>query len=159
MAKAPTEEPPVCYQPTARPPLPPIAGGSGLAGSEQIVLEAEDGNHFSAFTASTDEPGAPGMVILPDVRGLHAFYRDVAATVAHLRSDAGGGARAVYTVGFCFGGRHSFNQAARGHGLAGVIGFYGGCRSGAIPTTTRRRSTTSATTGARCSACSAARTG
>jgi carboxymethylenebutenolidase len=125
MAKAPTEEPPVCYQPTARPPLPPIAGGSGLAGSEQIVLEAEDGNHFSAFTASTDEPGAPGMVILPDVRGLHAFYRDVAATVAHLRSDPGGGARAVYTVGFCFGGRHSFNQAARDIGVAGVIGFYG----------------------------------
>jgi carboxymethylenebutenolidase len=163
----------MCYQPTARPPLPPIAGGSGLAGSEQIVLEAEDGNHFSAFSARTDEPGAPGMVILPDVRGLHAFYRDlavrfaeagvhasamdyfgrtagtgvrdddfdfrphvdkttpdqvardVAATVAHLRSDAGGGTRAVYTVGFCFGGRHSFNQAARDLGVAGVIGFYG----------------------------------
>src|SRR5205807_2551023 len=32
---------------------------------------------------------------------------------------------AVFTVGFCFGGRNSFNQAAQGHGLAGVIGFYG----------------------------------
>jgi carboxymethylenebutenolidase len=31
----------------------------------------------------------------------------------------------VYTVGFCFGGRQSFNQAAQNHGLAGVIGFYG----------------------------------
>jgi carboxymethylenebutenolidase len=31
----------------------------------------------------------------------------------------------VFSVGFCFGGRNSFNQAARGHGLAGVIGFYG----------------------------------
>jgi carboxymethylenebutenolidase len=28
-------------------------------------------------------------------------------------------------VGFCFGGRNSFNQAAHGHGLAGAIGFYG----------------------------------
>jgi carboxymethylenebutenolidase len=28
-------------------------------------------------------------------------------------------------VGFCFGGRQSFNQAAGGLGLAGVIGFYG----------------------------------
>ena len=34
--------------------------------------------------------------------------------------------RRVSTVGFCFGGRISFNQAARGHGLDGVIGFYGG---------------------------------
>jgi carboxymethylenebutenolidase len=31
----------------------------------------------------------------------------------------------VFTVGFCFGGRISFNQAASGQGLAGVIGFYG----------------------------------
>jgi carboxymethylenebutenolidase len=50
---------------------------------------------------------------------------DVAAAVAHVRSPEGGGASGVFTVGFCFGGRNSFNQAARGHGLAGVIGFYG----------------------------------
>jgi carboxymethylenebutenolidase len=126
-----------------------------------------------AFTARTTEPDAPGIVILPDVRGLHPFYRDLAerfaqagvhataldyfgrtagtgergedfdhsphverthpdtvaldvgATVAHVRSEASGGTERVFTVGFCFGGRHSFNQAARGHGLAGVIGFYG----------------------------------
>jgi len=163
----------MCYEPTARPPLPPIAGGSGLAGSEEVVLEAADGNRFSAFSARTGDAGAPGVVILPDVRGLHPFYRDLAvrfaeagahataldyfgrtagtgqrdndfdfrshvakttpegvaydvdATVAHVRSQAGGGAEAIYTVGFCFGGRHSFNQAARDAGLAGVIGFYG----------------------------------
>jgi carboxymethylenebutenolidase len=28
-------------------------------------------------------------------------------------------------MGFCFGGRASFVQAGEGHGLAGVIGFYG----------------------------------
>jgi carboxymethylenebutenolidase len=50
---------------------------------------------------------------------------DAAAAVAHLRSPEGGSADRVFTVGFCFGGRNSFNQAARGHGLAGVIGFYG----------------------------------
>jgi carboxymethylenebutenolidase len=48
---------------------------------------------------------------------------DTAAAVAHVRTEAGGAAQAVYTVGFCFGGRNSFNQAARGHGLDG--GFYG----------------------------------
>jgi carboxymethylenebutenolidase len=47
---------------------------------------------------------------------------DVAAAVAQLRS---GGAERVFTVGFCFGGRHSWLAAASGHGLAGAIGFYG----------------------------------
>jgi carboxymethylenebutenolidase len=132
-----------------------------------------DGNRFAAFAATTDVANAPGVVILPDVRGLHSFYeqlalrfsetgvhavaidyygrtagvdsrgddfdheahfeqatdesvaRDVAAGVAHIRSPKGGGAPAVFTVGFCFGGRISFNQAASAQRLAGVVGFYG----------------------------------
>jgi len=163
----------MCFDTTARPPLPPITGGAGIASSGHVELRAGDGNRFMASTATSAEPGAPGIVILPDVRGLHPFYRDlaerfasagvhatafdyfgrtagigdrgedfeyrehvdqttpdgvaadVAAAVAHVRAEAGGGASAVYTVGFCFGGRNSFNQAARGHGLDGVIGFYG----------------------------------
>ena len=47
---------------------------------------------------------------------------DVAAAVAGLRR---GGATAVFSVGFCFGGRNSWLAAAGGHGLAGAIGFYG----------------------------------
>jgi len=47
---------------------------------------------------------------------------DVAAAVARLRED---GASAIFTVGFCFGGRHSWLAAGGGHGLAGAIGFYG----------------------------------
>lgn len=50
---------------------------------------------------------------------------DVAAAVARLRSPEGGSCRAVFTVGFCFGGRHSWLSAAGGHGLAGAVGFYG----------------------------------
>jgi carboxymethylenebutenolidase len=50
---------------------------------------------------------------------------DVAAAVAHLRSPAGGACEAVVTVGFCFGGRHSWLAAAGGHGLAAAVGFYG----------------------------------
>jgi carboxymethylenebutenolidase len=46
---------------------------------------------------------------------------DVAAAVAQLR----GSCSAVFTVGFCFGGRNSWLAAAAGHGLAGAIGFYG----------------------------------
>jgi len=163
----------MCYEPNDRPPLPPIAGGAGIADRADVVLQAADGNRFDAYTATTAEADAPGVVIMPDVRGLHPFYRDlaerfasagvhatafdyfgrtddtgdrsesfpymdhvkqttpdgiaadVAAAIAHVRSDAGGGARRVFTVGFCFGGRNSFNQAARGQGLDGVAGFYG----------------------------------
>jgi carboxymethylenebutenolidase len=35
------------------------------------------------------------------------------------------GRHAVFTVGFCFGGRNSWLAAASGHGLAGAVGFYG----------------------------------
>jgi carboxymethylenebutenolidase len=28
-------------------------------------------------------------------------------------------------LGFCYGGSNSWHQAAHGHGLAGVVGFYG----------------------------------
>ena len=41
------------------------------------------------------------------------------------RANAAGAGASLFTVGFCFGGRHSFNQAGRQQGLAGVIGFYG----------------------------------
>ena len=47
---------------------------------------------------------------------------DIGACVEHLR-DAG--CAAVFTVGFCFGGRNSWLAAASGHSLAGAIGFYG----------------------------------
>src|SRR6266571_1295939 len=47
---------------------------------------------------------------------------DVGAAVAYLRAN---GAHAIFTVGFCFGGRNSWLSAAGGHGLAGAIGFYG----------------------------------
>jgi carboxymethylenebutenolidase len=47
---------------------------------------------------------------------------DVAACVAYLRE---AGCSAIFTVGFCFGGRNSWLSAAAGHGLAGAVGFYG----------------------------------
>jgi len=47
---------------------------------------------------------------------------DVGAAVAWLRER---GRASIFTVGFCFGGRHSWLAAAGGHGLSGAIGFYG----------------------------------
>lgn len=51
--------------------------------------------------------------------------RDVGAALAYLRALPDGAPRALFTADFCFGGATSFRQAAMGHGLAGVIGFYG----------------------------------
>ena len=47
---------------------------------------------------------------------------DTAAAAARLRAS---GCEAIFTVGFCFGGRNSWLAAASGHGLAGAVGFYG----------------------------------
>jgi carboxymethylenebutenolidase len=62
---------------------------------------------------------------------------DTAAGVAWLR-EAGSGS--IFTVGFCYGGRHSWLAAAAGHGLAGAIGFYGrpGLGSDGSPGPTQR---------------------
>ena len=47
---------------------------------------------------------------------------DVRAGVDWLRDQ---GIGAIFTVGFCFGGRHSWLAAAGGHSLHGAVGFYG----------------------------------
>ena len=50
-----------------------------------------------------------------------------------LASSITGHPGAIFTVGFCFGGRHS-GSPPRGHGLAGAVGFYGTTgRSGTAP--------------------------
>ena len=46
---------------------------------------------------------------------------DIRAAVERLRPRT----RAIFTVGFCFGGRNSWLAAASGQGLAGAVGFYG----------------------------------
>jgi carboxymethylenebutenolidase len=61
---------------------------------------------------------------------------DIQAAVERLRPRT----RAIFTVGFCFGGRNSWLAAASGHGLAGAVGFYGnpGDRDDGLPGPTRR---------------------
>ena len=54
-----------------------------------------------------------------------AIQADVAAAIAWLRSPEGGLRERILTVGFCFGGRHSWLATAAGHGLVGAVGFYG----------------------------------
>jgi carboxymethylenebutenolidase len=50
---------------------------------------------------------------------------DTSACAGYLRSPEGGGAGAVFVVGFCFGGSVAWRLSAQLPWLAGAIGFYG----------------------------------
>jgi carboxymethylenebutenolidase len=162
----------VCHSDESRPPAPPVS--TGVARREDIRLTSADGTEFVAHAARPAEPTGRGVVILPDLRGLHGFYRelaglfadagfdavaidyfgrtadtddrdestfdwrphlakttpeqieqDVAAAIGYLRG-LDPAPRAIFTVGFCFGGSASWRQSGHDHGLAGAIGFYGG---------------------------------
>ncbi len=76
----------MCHDLDSRPPIPPIAGGA-LDGT-LIELAAVDGNRFTAFRARPAQPGGAGVVILPDVRGLHPFYEELALRFAERGVDA-----------------------------------------------------------------------
>jgi carboxymethylenebutenolidase len=70
----------MCFGTDARPPLPPIRGGSGHHG--EATLRSADGTEFRVFYAHPDGPSDAGVVILPDVRGLHPFYEELAERFA-----------------------------------------------------------------------------
>jgi carboxymethylenebutenolidase len=72
----------MCYDDKARPPMPPTAGGE--AHTEEMVLTAADGNRFAAFLAQPAAPTGPQIIIYPDVRGLHGFYKDLALRFAEM---------------------------------------------------------------------------
>ncbi len=164
----------MCFDHDSRPPVPPIAGGA-IDGAI-VEITARDGNRFAAFRARPSSVGRAAVVILPDVRGLHPYYEELALRFAERGTDAlaidwfgrtAGAARrgedfehmphiaqttwagisadieaavtavrgdpgsddeqpqAVFTLGFCMGGRMSFLAATLGLDLAGVIGLYG----------------------------------
>jgi carboxymethylenebutenolidase len=76
----------MCFDLDSRPPIAPIAGGSSDQAS--LVLTAGDGNRFLAFRARATEPSGAGIVILPDVRGLHPYYEELALRFAEAGIDA-----------------------------------------------------------------------
>jgi carboxymethylenebutenolidase len=76
----------MCFDHDSRPPdLPadlirkPIAGG---AAAEQLTLTSADGTEFSAALAEAPTGSEPGVVIIPDVRGLYPFYVELAERFA-----------------------------------------------------------------------------
>lgn len=162
----------MCFDPDSRPPIAPIAGGALDGG--RVTLTAADGNQVLGFRARPAGPSGAAVLILPDVRGLHRYYEELALRFAErgidalaidyfgrtapddtprdetfefwphverttwaglaadiragaeaLRSGEPGAVRALFTVGFCFGGRLAFVSPTMGLDLGGAIGFYG----------------------------------
>src|ERR671920_576193 len=76
----------MCFDLDSRPPIAPIAGGA--LDSTELTLEAADGNRFRAFRARATTSSGAGMIILPDVRGLHPYYEELALRFAEVGVDA-----------------------------------------------------------------------
>jgi carboxymethylenebutenolidase len=72
----------MCYDDNARPPVP--EGAAGAARGEDLMLEAADGNRFAAYLATPSAPASAQVLILPDPRGLHQFYKDLALRFAEI---------------------------------------------------------------------------
>ncbi|HLZ57617.1 MAG TPA: dienelactone hydrolase family protein [Ktedonosporobacter sp.] len=70
----------MCYDDNAKPPVPP--GATSAAHGEDLMLTAADGTRFAAYIARPANPGAAQILIYPDVRGLHQFYKDLALRFA-----------------------------------------------------------------------------
>jgi carboxymethylenebutenolidase len=164
----------MCHDHDSRPPAPPRSGDVAERGV--LTLASADGTEFSAAYAAPAQEARVGVVVLPDIRGLHPYYvalaerfaeagaatvaidyfgrtagvcdesgtrpedfdwqshipqttpegidGDLAAAIDYLRGRTRGDLP-VITVGFCFGGSHSWRQSGGQLDLAGCAGFYG----------------------------------
>jgi carboxymethylenebutenolidase len=62
----------MCHDHDSRPPAPPRSGDVAERGV--LTLTSADGTEFSAAYAAPAASAGTGVVLLPDVRGLHPFY-------------------------------------------------------------------------------------
>src|SRR5262249_55655494 len=76
----------MCVDNDSRPPITPIAGGS--AGDRVSLLTSADRTPFMAYAARAAKPSGAGMVVIPDVRGLHQYYKDLADRFAEVGVDS-----------------------------------------------------------------------
>ena len=76
----------MCVDNDSYPPIPPIAGGS--AGGRDLRLTSKDGTKFMAYAARAANPTGAGMIVIPDVRGLHPYYKALADRFSEVGVDA-----------------------------------------------------------------------
>ncbi|GAA3007953.1 YghX family hydrolase [Kitasatospora albolonga] len=70
----------MCHPTDSRPPG--IENPGEVAEHGIVRLTTEDGNVFEAYRAVPAEPNGRSVVILPDVRGVHPYYRELAQRFA-----------------------------------------------------------------------------
>lgn len=70
----------MCHSTSSRPPAPPEQGE--VAEHGPVTLTAADGSRLAAHVALPAGTPRGRIVVLPDVRGLHAYYRDLVVRFA-----------------------------------------------------------------------------
>jgi carboxymethylenebutenolidase len=84
----------MCHAYDADPPIPRLAGAA--VDSSHVTLTSQDGTRFAAFLVRSATPRGPGVVVLPDVRGLFRFYEELALRFAE---------EGITTIGIDYFGR------------------------------------------------------
>lgn len=72
----------MCFDDHARPPAPPVKGAVSEHG--EVHLQSADGAEFAAYYAYPVRRAQNGVVVMPDVRGLHGFYQELAQRFAEM---------------------------------------------------------------------------
>ena len=70
----------MCFSNVQHPPLPPMTSDIGEHGPTELV--ANDGNRLRAYDATPAARRGASVVLLPDVRGMHPYYTDLALAFA-----------------------------------------------------------------------------
>lgn len=70
----------MCFDDDSHPPIP-LADNSTARG-EDTTIRASDGTEVAAYLATPGEGARAQVVILPDARGLHNFYKELAQRFA-----------------------------------------------------------------------------
>ncbi len=76
----------MCHSDASRPPAP--AGAVPAAADGPLELRSCDGTRVLAHTAEPASPSGVGVLVLPDVRGLHEYYRQLAVRFAETGAQA-----------------------------------------------------------------------
>lgn len=72
----------MCFDHDSHPPIDPINGGALDAGRISLTSEDEDRAPFFGYLARPAQPTGAGIVILPDVRGCHPYFEELALRFA-----------------------------------------------------------------------------
>jgi len=75
----------MCFSSDQHPPLPPRTSDVGEHGP--TVLTAADGTRLAAFDAVPVTRRGASLVLLPDIRGMHPYYTDLAIAFAQAGID------------------------------------------------------------------------